>query len=61
MAPATIVPRVELTSRTGNPWPIGHFSEIGLAADYIGSAKPIRPVDAPGLFGENASMLLTPA
>ncbi|MDQ1478187.1 MAG: hypothetical protein QOE62_3416 [Actinomycetota bacterium] len=30
-------------------------------ADYIGSAKPIRPVDAPGFFGENASLLLTPA
>ena len=30
-------------------------------ADYSGSAKPIRPVDAPGFFGENASMLLTPA
>jgi hypothetical protein len=30
-------------------------------ADYIGSAKPIRPVDAPGFFGENASMLLTPS
>jgi predicted TIM-barrel fold metal-dependent hydrolase len=30
-------------------------------ADYIGSAKPIRPEDAPGFFGENASLLLTPA
>jgi hypothetical protein len=30
-------------------------------ADYLGSAKPIRPVDAPGFFGANASMLLTPA
>ena len=27
-------------------------------ADYVGSAKPVRPVDAPGLFGENVSMLL---
>jgi hypothetical protein len=30
-------------------------------ADYVGSAKPVRPQDAPGLFGENVSMLLTPA
>ena len=30
-------------------------------ADYEGSAKPIRPVDAPAFFGANASMLLTPA
>ncbi len=27
-------------------------------ADYLGSAKPVRPVEAPGLFGENVSMLL---
>ena len=27
-------------------------------ADYVGSAKPVRPEDAPGLFGENVSMLL---
>ena len=26
-----------------------------------GSAKPVRPEDAPGLFGENVSLLLTPA
>ena len=30
-------------------------------ADYTGSAKPVRPEDAPGLFGENMSMLLAPA
>ncbi len=30
-------------------------------ADYVGSAKPVRPEDAPGLFGENMSLLLTPA
>ena len=30
-------------------------------ADYVGSAKPVRPEDAPGLFGENVSLLLTPA
>jgi hypothetical protein len=27
-------------------------------ADYEGSARPVRPSDAPGLFGENASFLL---
>src|SRR5262249_28206556 len=30
-------------------------------ADYKGSARPVRPEDAPGLFGENAEMLLTRA
>jgi hypothetical protein len=30
-------------------------------ADYVGSARPVRPADAPGLFGENVSMLLTRA
>jgi predicted TIM-barrel fold metal-dependent hydrolase len=30
-------------------------------ADYTGSAKPVRPEDAPGLFGENMSMLLASA
>jgi hypothetical protein len=30
-------------------------------ADYEGSARPIRPEDAPGLFGANAEMLLTRA
>src|SRR3974390_3283710 len=30
-------------------------------ADYTGSAVPVRPEDAPGLFGENVSLLLTPA
>jgi predicted TIM-barrel fold metal-dependent hydrolase len=30
-------------------------------ADYLGSAKPVRPVDAPGFFGENAAMLLNRA
>ena len=30
-------------------------------ADYVGSAKPVRPIDAPGLFGDNVSMLLTRA
>jgi hypothetical protein len=29
--------------------------------DYLGSARPVTPADAPGLFGANASMLLTPA
>jgi len=29
--------------------------------DYTGSAKPVRPEDAPGLFGENISLLLNPA
>jgi len=29
--------------------------------DYLGSARPVSPADAPGLFGENASLLLTPA
>jgi hypothetical protein len=27
-------------------------------ADYIGSAKPVRPEDAPGLFHDNMAMLL---
>jgi hypothetical protein len=27
--------------------------------DYTGSSKPVRPEDAPGLFGDNISMLLT--
>ena len=27
-------------------------------ADYVGSAKPVRPEDAPGLFGDNVAMLL---
>jgi predicted TIM-barrel fold metal-dependent hydrolase len=27
--------------------------------DYEGSARPLRPQDAPGLFGENAELLLT--
>jgi hypothetical protein len=30
-------------------------------ADYEGSARPIRPIDAPGLFGDNMSMLLARA
>jgi predicted TIM-barrel fold metal-dependent hydrolase len=30
-------------------------------ADYTTSAVPIRPEDAPGLFGDNISMLLAPA
>jgi len=30
-------------------------------ADYTGSAKPVRPEDAPGLFGQNMSMLLASA
>jgi hypothetical protein len=30
-------------------------------ADYEGSARPVRPEDAPGLFGENVSMLLAHA
>ena len=30
-------------------------------ADYDRQRKPVRPVDAPGLFGENISMLLTPS
>jgi len=30
-------------------------------ADYTGSAVPVRPENAPGLFGENVSLLLTPA
>jgi hypothetical protein len=30
-------------------------------ADYEGSARPIRPQDAPGLFGDNMEMLLTRA
>ena len=30
-------------------------------ADYVGSAKPVRPVDAPGFFGDNVAMLLSRA
>jgi hypothetical protein len=29
--------------------------------DYVGSAKPVRPEDVPGFFGENVALLLTPA
>ena len=29
--------------------------------DYLASAKPLRPEDAPGLFGDNVSMLLAHA
>jgi hypothetical protein len=30
-------------------------------ADYEGSARPVRPTDAPGLFGDNMAMLLSGA